>query len=226
MKTAGRASFEVGYLRYKEATVTEFPGFVLVENFTSSVEDNCQFALRTEDFAKLHRKWKGTDFLFEPFAISPDMYYRAVTSSYLNDYIARPQWVSDAEFDEADIRSYVEHNKFQNIVRGYTVDDGYLYDLNGDPVYRSFRVALGSNDFAAQSVYSHLKRNKKVQGLGIEKVPFYNHDCVGDCQVEFNYYSDPNEFYELHKINLEDAILGTRYAIAERLELEPFKTTD
>lgn len=218
-------TYEIGRLVPQAAKITEFPGCVLIE-VQPMKSGETGFAMRTEDFAAMIGKWKGTDFVFESFQIPFEMFYQGVLDEYLDEYVN--QSGCESEYSGAvDIRTIVEMGDFQNIVRDFTSDDGYLYDLNGDPVYRSFRVELGSNDYDARAIHKFLKGHKKVKdSLGIEKIPYYNADSIGDCQVEFNYYPDPEEFYELVEIDREDYILGTTDAIVDRLWLKKFKRVE
>lgn len=213
-------TYEIGRLVPQAAKITEFPGCVLIE-VQPMKSGQTGFALRTEDFAAMISECKGTDFVFEPLQIPIEVFYHGVMDEYLDDYVNRPHLQSDY-YGAVDIRVLVEMGAFQNIVRDFTSDDGYLYDLNGDRVYRSFHVELGSNDYDAQAIHKFLAGYKKIKGLGIEKVPHYNVDPIGKCQVEFNYYPDPEEFYELVEIDKKDCILGTEYAIVDRLGLEKF----
>jgi hypothetical protein len=220
-------SYKVGRLVPQEATITEFPGFVLIEESGDHRDDEYGWAMRTEDFVRLVTKHKGHDFIFDPigFGLSCTLFYHGIIDERLDDYIHRPQWCSDHHAD-VDIRRIVELGDFQNIVYDGSSDDGYLYDLNGDPVYRSFRVELGESRFRVKLVQSALLKNKKVRDLEIQNVPYYNVDSIGSREVVFNYYPDPDEFYELVEADRKCAILGTTGAIVERLRLKEFERDD
>ncbi len=214
--------FEVDRLIPQESRITEFPGFVLIED-ADLREDEYGWAMRTQDFASLMRKHKGHDFIFDPiaFGVPWTLLYHGIVNARLEDYIHRPQWQL-GNHGYVDICQLAELGHFQNIVSDRSSDDGYLYDLNGDPIYRSFRVELGENAFQVKLVQSVLLKNKKVCDLEILAVPYYNQDSKGSREVVFNYYPDPDEFYGLVEADRKCAILGTTNAIIECLGLREF----
>ena len=214
--------FKVGRLIPQEANITEFPGFVLVE-YSNQQENECGWAMRTQDFASLMRKHKGHDFIFDPidYGVPWTLIYHGIRNERLDDYIHRPQWqLGNHGF--ADIHGIVERGNFLNIVSDRSSDDGYMYDLNGDPIYRSFRVELGESEYRVKFVQSALLKNNKARDLGVKDVPYYNQDSRGNREVVFNYYPDPDEFHQLVEADRKCAISGTTNAIIDRLGLREF----
>ena len=215
--------FEVGRLIPQESFITEFPGFVLIEPVNHLRGDECDWAMRTQDFASLMRKHKGHDFIFDPtaFEVPWSMFYHGITDERLDDYIDRPQW-QPGHLGRVNIRRIMELGNLQNIVSDNVNGDGYMYDLNGDPIYRSFRMELAESDYRVKLIQSALLKNKKASDLEIKDVPYYNQVSRGNREVVFNYHPCPNEFYGLVEADRKDWGLGVTNAIIERLGLKEF----
>jgi len=218
-------SDEISRLVPQIATITEFPDFIVAElQAGAQIPFVPGFAMRTRDFATLINKWGNTDFVFEWREIPYEMLYLGVSNERLSNYVNHPQ-MSIHEKETCSALWYANEGLFQNIVRDYTAMDGFMYDLNGDPVYRSFRVELGSNHYAT-GVHTMLLSNPKVNAtLAVEKVPYYNQDSIGNFQVVFNYRPDAEEFYELYEIERKASfnLFKLTEAIVERLNLSQFK---
>ncbi len=212
--------FEVDRLIPQEASITEFPGFVLIEPANMQRGER-GWAMRTEDFVSLLQKHNGHDFIFDPiaFGVPWNLIYHGMMNGRLDDYIHRPQWELGHP-DYVDIRAIVKLGNFQNIVSDRSSDDGYVYDLNGDPIYRSFRVELGESEFQVKPVQHSLRTNRKVQDLEVRNVRGYNRAFACNREVVFNYYPDPDEFYELVAVDRKCALSGTTNAIVDRLGLK------
>ncbi len=215
--------YEVSRLAPQTATITEFPDFVVVElQITAQIPFVPGFAMRTRDFAPLVSKWGNTDFVFEWREIPHEKFYLGVSNERLDDYVNHPQWMSSHLNETCSALWYAEQELFKNLVRDSSVMDGYLYDLNGDPVYRSFHIELGSNDFDTDGIIRAIRNHPKVQSFGVKGIPLWNRDSIGDSRVRFNYFPDADEFYELREIELKDSYFKANSAIMERLDLGRF----
>lgn len=182
--------------------ITEFPGFRLIEE-ENQRDGECGYGIKDVDYERLLKSAGSTDFLFEKFpdsSIERTDTVRGVTDEFLDSYLHVPQY-SNEHYGDVDLRELVALEAFQNIVTDQTVDDGYLYDLDGAPVYRSFRVEMpigygydvNAITISLRKYGFAIKPKKFGQGeirLGdrrISPVPHYNRDSQGEnTRFDFN----------------------------------------
>jgi len=200
----------------QRAKITEFPGFVMIE---SVYEES--FAMRTATFARYMDRNKGSiDWIFDWPNIAMEDRYESVTGSYFSDYVDDPSHQSDFDDRISFLPTAVELGEFHLIVYDGSMDDGYFYDLEGKPVYRSFAMELCTRDFGDLGpLAAHLRKNKKIKNLMIDDTPWYNRELSGAETMTFNYYPEYKEFFELYEIDKDDCIMGVSYALEACLGL-------
>jgi hypothetical protein len=200
----------------QKAKITEFPGFVMIEGVA------CEpFAMRTATFARYMDRNKGSiDWIFDWPNIAIEDRYWAVTPTYFYDYVEDPAHQLDFTDHLCPLPVAVALGEFHLIVYDGSVDDGYFYDLEGKPVYRSFAMELCTSDFGDLGpLAAHLRKNKKIKNLMIDDTPWYNRESSGAETMTFNYYPEYKEFFELYEIDKEDCTLGVSYALEACLGL-------
>jgi hypothetical protein len=223
----------------QELLVTEFPGFRLIEgNDWPLGGGEFGYGIRDEDYEALLEKSLGnTDFLFEPWEHVPrNMRYVGVTDEYVSHYVHLPQYAVSDHYEEMEIRELAKRGAFQNIVADEVGDDGYLYALNGHPVYRSFSVELPVGwGFSVDKLYKRLSREfgtverprkfgegtTRLGNLRLRDVPYYNQESSGRSELCFNFYpADQWSFEQLYESDKADCTFGARDRILEILGID------
>lgn len=199
----------------QQIELTEYPGFLVIEGRLF----NYSWAMRTEDFVAQVEKEGGTDFLFDPYSVSYAQRYYGVTDKYLKNYVNSPQ-ITYFDGEILDVRDLAESGRFGNIVYDGSVDDGYIYNLNGEPLIRSFYVELDCAIHPLRSTKKALIENKKarnVRAKGVKRGSIFQ-DHSGE--LTFNYFPDPDEFSELFKADKADPLIGAEEYILDKLAIK------
>ena len=210
----------------KRAKVTEFPGFVLIES--NDMTHNEPFAVRTERFVKLMEEHGNIDWAFDLHDIwSEDLCYHAVKPKYMRDYIENPDCESKYTDLHASIRMTAEDGRLDLIVNDQTSNDGYMYDLNGDPVYRYFHINIVERDYQLEQCKEHLERRQSDRWTctvsRTYEVPWFNVDGCGKNQFDIFYKpADYAEFLKVYKLATKQSSYVAEKYMEKSLGLEQY----
>jgi len=220
----------------EQMTITELPGFRLIDGVTWPLSGKGEFGIRDADYERILAEFGSTDFLFEPWNwVDPEFRVFGIADDYRQHYIHRPHLSHDYS-DGPPMLDLVKLGKFNNIVTDFTVDDGYFYDLDGNPVYRSFRMELLCNQGWDLTKVTHDLRKVfkavnstprkfgegkiRIGNMNLYEVPRYNRDFSGSRILGFNFYpADYNQFLDIYATDKGDGYFDIKNKILGFLSL-------
>jgi len=178
---------------------------------------------------------QGSRWMFrKDLKIPREEHLAIATGEYLEWYEHHSAWSFEGKqpYKKLSVKNLEALKAPCRIVNDQSWYDGYIYDLNGKPLYRCFfldYIAAGHTpDCNIRKAYKAIVENDKVKKAKIIEIPYYNND-EGDFEgigLEFFYYPGPKEFLNLYRYGKKGGSWERNEAIKKKLKLERFRRKD
>ena len=150
-----------------------------------------------KDIIKILKKPNGITCFFVPTKKYWDYYFKS--SGFDPDLKDEDCYVTNINA----IRKLLSAGKLDNFVDDTSWYDGWFRDIEGNPISRKyhFDCISGFTGTAEEiiNIETKLKKDKRVSGIKIVEIPYYNRDFTGQMGIEFWYSPTKKEIKDLIK---------------------------